>query len=65
MREAVVYDVQEIVADQKHINMAYVSVREALNHLVQVKDMDGELHRLLKDLYRFEDTMWQYTTTEG
>ena len=46
--------------DQNHINDAYANVKAALNELVQVREMDGELHRLLKDMYRFEDTLWQY-----
>lgn len=63
--KAGVMDVEKIVSDQQHINTAYVNVRDALNEILQVRDMDGELHRLLKDLYRFEDVLWQYTTTEG
>lgn len=63
MREqGIVQDVVEIVDDQQHINNAYNKVREGLNEMVQVRKLDGELHRLLKDLYRFEDTLWQYAT---
>lgn len=63
MREQrIVQDVVDIVDDQQHINNAYNKVREGLNEMVQVRRLDGELHRLLKDLYRFEDTLWQYAT---
>jgi hypothetical protein len=57
-----VFDVVEIVDDQQHINNAYAKIREGLNEMVQVRKLDGELHRLLKDLYKFEDTLWQYAT---
>lgn len=63
MREqAIVHDVEKVIDDQQHINNAYAKIREGLNEMVQVRKLDGELHRLLKDLYRFEDTLWQYAT---
>lgn len=46
--------------DQNRINEAYSSVKAALNALTRVQSMDGELHRLKKDMYRFEDTLRQY-----
>jgi vacuolar-type H+-ATPase subunit D/Vma8 len=63
MREqAIVHDVEKIISDQQHINNAYAKVREGLNELVQIRKLDCELSRLLKDLYKFEDTLWQYAT---
>lgn len=41
---------QEII-DQMHVNAAYANVKAALQELVQVKEIDGNLHRLLRDMY--------------
>lgn len=60
--KAVARDIEVIVNDQQHINNAYVKVRESLNEMVQVRHLDGELSKLLKELNRIEDTLWQYAT---
>lgn len=60
--KAVARDIEVIVNDQQHINNAYAKVREGLNEMVQVRHLDGELSKLLKELNRIEDTLWQYAT---
>lgn len=60
--KAVARDIEVIVNDQQHINNAYAKVRESLNEMVQVRHLDGELSKLLKELNRIEDTLWQYAT---
>ena len=60
--KAVARDIDVIVNDQQHINNAYAKVREGLNEMVQVRHLDGELSKLLKELNRIEDTLWQYAT---
>ena len=62
VRDYVTQDVEKIVSDQQHINTAYAFARDAINELVQVRKKDKGLAALLSDLYRFEDTLWQYST---
>lgn len=49
--------------DQNHINDAYYKVKEALGELARVRELDGELHRLLRQMYTFEDTLYQYVAS--
>jgi hypothetical protein len=49
--------------DQVNINAAYADVKDALLHLAQVRELDGELHRLLRSLYTYEDTLYQYVAS--
>ena len=65
MRQQIVADVVDIVDDQQHINDAYRYIKEAMREMTQIRHMDGELHRLMKDMYTFEDTLWQFATVEG
>lgn len=54
---------QQQYDDQNLINGAYADIKAALNKLVRVREMDGELRRTMKDIYRFEDTLRQYVAS--
>ena len=49
--------------DQRHINTAYEHIREAMNELVQVRSLDSELVRALRDVQRDEDVLYQYVAS--
>lgn len=62
MREPYVQDVVEIVNDQQHINAAYYKFKEAMNELLQAKKLSNDVLRVMHDMYRIEDVLWQHAT---
>ena len=51
--------------DQMQINMAYASIRDALNALAQVRDKDNYIAHMLRTLYAMEDTIHEYVAPIG
>lgn len=49
--------------DQVHINSAYAHIKDALVELASVKEIDGQLHRLLRDMYKYEDALYDYVAS--
>ena len=50
--------------EQKHIDRAYGSVRDALDELAQVLNKDKTLRQMQGALYRMEDVLWQYASED-
>lgn len=60
MAGAKVYTERMAMQDQRHINMAYVLVHDALNELNQIYLNDSIMAHVIRHLGAMEDTLFEY-----
>ena len=58
-------DVTNRERDAFHSRRAYGYVKAAIKELVQINSIDSVRAKILRELYRMEDDMWQLEPKEG
>ena len=51
--------------DAFHARRAYGFIKAAIKELVQINSLDSVRAKILRELYRMEDDMWQLEPKEG
>ena len=51
--------------DAFHARRAYGFIKAAIKELVQINSLDSVRAKILRELYRIEDVMWQIEPKEG
>ena len=51
--------------DAFHARRAYGFIKAAIKELVQINSLDSVRAKILRELYRIEDDMWQIEPKEG
>ena len=52
----------EKLEDQEHIIKAHKKIRAAITQMLNVKHLDSQQTKVLRQLYTIEDVLYQYAT---